>query len=426
MEILFNKYYRILVDSLILFIFFSVSSHPLLVKEVGYFALLIQYLAKFLLICYCLKLSYIFLKDYKFSLLCFLMSFIFMIILVISCFGIIIHDIENYPSIFVMIILFLVFSLFYLLYYDRNKVFIKLSLIKKNNSRIRKVFFYLALLFLSFLFLESIIKFIPQFRILYSQLLEIDAITFSFRLCGIERHPNGWALILFYVMFIYSIVRKKFNFKNNFFLVLVLLTFILTLSKTAFFILLFLIIINFWRILLKIKFRHIVITTISITLVVVLLERSSVFENGNLKNQATYVLTSMLDPNNSYTVNERKKTYIDAIESIRQYPLFGKGYLNFTAYSKNSGDLTVHNTPLALMAYFGIVFGSFIYFYIFLFPFVLLFFKYGLNMDILNLFIVTLVFTNTISLAHDIIPIFVLYIAFIVFEITSRIKIKSI
>ena len=50
MEVLFNKYYSILVDSLILFIFFSLSCHPLLVKEVSYFALLIQYLAKFLLI----------------------------------------------------------------------------------------------------------------------------------------------------------------------------------------------------------------------------------------------------------------------------------------------------------------------------------------------------------------------------------------
>lgn len=425
MEVLFKKYYGILIDLLILFIFFGIASHPLLVKEVSFFAVAIQYLAKFSLFCWFLKLSVTLIKEPKLNFLFFIMPFIFMIILIISCLGVIVHEIDNYPSMFVMIILFLIFSLFYLLYFDINRVITKLSLINKYNFKIRSVFFYLTFFFLSFFLLEVVIKFSPQFRILYSKLLEIDAITFAYRLCGIERHPNGWALILFYVMFIYLLVRRKFNFKNNFFLIIVVLFFIFALSKTAFFIFLFLILINFWRILLKIKFKHIIITIISITLVFVLLKRSDIFRNSNFQNQITYVVKSMLNPNNSYTVNERKETYTDAIESINQYPLFGKGYLNYTAHTASSGDLTVHNTPLALMTYFGAVFGFFIYFFIFLLPFVLLLFKYGLSMDILNLFIVTFIFTNTISLAHDIIPILVLYIALIVFEITSRINLIS-
>ena len=59
-----------------------------------------------------------------------------------------------------------------------------------------------------------------------------------------------------------------------------------------------------------------------------------------------------MNPAQSYTLNERKETYNDAISSIVKHPVIGVGYLNFSAHTANSGDLTIHNTFLAFIVLF--------------------------------------------------------------------------
>ena len=423
MVVLFNKYHRILIDLLVLFLFLGLSIHPFFVEEVSYLLVFVKYFARLGLLLYSLKLGYSVFSNIRVNKIAWFLFAVMLLIIFISIAGILIHDIEVYSSILVVLIFCFVFLIFYSLLFDNRMIIVDPLLVKYKSTDMKRVLTVLTWVLLLSMILEICIKFIPSNRMLYNYLRDDGVIAFAFRLCGFMLDANRWALTLLFTIFIYRNIFIKYSFKSKISLYILGFYLIFTLSKTAFFIFLFIMLIEVWSMLLKIRLKTVFsFFSIIIVTVVVLNQTGYEFENSGLQRRLIFTIESVLNPTNSYTVNERKETYNDAFTAIKQHPISGVGYLNFTANTASSGALTIHNTFLALLTYFGLIFGPIIYVFLFILPFILLASKYGPSKQLLELFIISFIFMNLLSVAHDMVLILIFYITLIVFEITSKIK----
>ena len=426
MEVLFNKYHRILIDLLMLFLFVGLSIHPFFVKEVSYLLVFVKYIARLGLLFYSLKLGYSVFSTIRINIIAWAFLSLLLFIIIISIYSVLINDIDDFSSPLVVFIFCLIFLIFYTLFFDNRRLFVKSVLIVKKNRVFKRLLRIFAWFLLLSMCLEIAVKFVPSNILLYNNLRKEGAIAFAFRLCGFMLDANRWALSLLFILVIYRSITKKYFLKNRMLFYIVICYLLFTLSKTAFFIFIMIIMIYAWGFLSKIRLKNILLFILSLIAAGFLLSKTGYkYEQSGLQRRLSFTIESIISPSNSYTVNERKETFKDAIGSIIKHPLTGVGYLNFTAHTSASGTLTIHNTFLALLCYFGLILGPIIYIYMFILPFILLASKYGASKQLLELFIISFIFMNLLSVAHDMVLILIFYIALIVFEITSRIKLIS-
>ena len=425
MEVLFNRYHRILCDLLVLFLFIGLSIHPFLVQELGFFAVVIRWIARLGLLIYFFKLIFSVFSNIRINKIAWAFLSVLLFTVIISIYSIIMNDIPDYSSPLVVLIFIFIFLIFYTLLLDNRRLFINPLLIVKKGKYVKRILGYITLCLLFSMCLELAIKFVPSNRVFYNYLREEGVIAFAFRLCGFMLDANRWALVLLLLVSIFSCISNKYSFKLTSLLYILYLYLIFTLSKTALFIFLMIMIVDIWHLLLKIRIKQILIFILSFSVVILLLNKTGYEYNGSgLERRMIFTIESVLSPTNSYTVNERKETYKDAFTSILENPFIGVGYLNFTAHTSSSGTLTIHNTFLALLCYFGVILGLILYVFLFILPFVFLAFKYGLSKGLVKLFIISFVFMNLLSVTHNVVLILLFYITLIVFDITARIKIE--
>ena len=68
--------------------------------------------------------------------------------------------------------------------------------------------------------------------------------------------------------------------------------------------------IDIWEFLLKLRLKKIFIFILFVVVVAVLLNKIGYeYDNSGLERRITFTIESMLNPTDSYTVNERKETY---------------------------------------------------------------------------------------------------------------------
>ncbi len=426
MEDLFNKYHRILCDLLFLFLFLGLSIHPFFVKEVSYLFVYVKYIARLGLIVFFFKLIISVFLNIRTNKIALVLFAVLLFLILLSVFSIQIYNIEEYSSPLVVFIFCFIFLIFYTLIFDNRRLLVSPLLIKRRSRYLKHILNLFTVVLLFSLCLEVVVKFLPSNRLLYSTLRDEGVIAFAFRLCGFMLDANRWALVLLLLISICSTIFEKYFFKLTFLFYILSLYLVFTLSKTAFFIVLIIMMIDIWKFLLQIKFKKVIFFIFSVLVVVFLLSKTGYqFENSGLESRIKFTIESILNPQQSFSVNERKGTYNAAISSIVKHPVIGVGYLNFSAQGYH-GDLTIHNTFLALLCYFGVFLGPIIYVLLFILPFILLAVKYGVNRRLVKLFIISFVFMNLLSVAHDMVLVLLFYITLIIFDITFRIKCKKL
>ena len=115
MEVLFNKYHRILCDVLFLFLFVGLSVHPFFVKEVSYLLVFVKYIARLGLIFFFFKLIYSVFSNIRINKIAWAILSVLLFIIIISIYSILIHNIDDYSSPLVVFIFCFVFLIFYTL-----------------------------------------------------------------------------------------------------------------------------------------------------------------------------------------------------------------------------------------------------------------------------------------------------------------------
>jgi len=418
----------IYIVSLLLLLFLSIglSVHPLFVSDVHFSLPYIQNIGKFSLLISFILLINIFVKKIKFTQKVLLLLLFLLIIIIFSTFDIIHNSIAVYPSILVVFIFIFVFILFYRLILNKN-YYIKINQAKNKTSikNLKLIITIITVFFIFSMFLELFIKFSPSLIELKILLREKGMIVFPFRQTGYLLDANRWACTLLLLLSIFSYIKKELGIEHTAFEIITWLYLILTLSKTAFFIVLVILLIKL-RLKLNIKLKKLLLAILLIILFIVSINSLGYkYQDSGLERRITFTLESISNPSETRTLNEREETYSAAIKSIISNPFIGKGYLNFTADTSEQKGISVHNTPLALMTYFGFYFGLFIFIFIFILPIYFLFKKYKINRQLIILLTILLIYINMLSVAHDIILLITFYITFIIYFLTKRIKLKN-
>lgn len=409
---------------LLITIVFSIglSVHPLFVNEVFPSFSYLKLLGKIILI---ISFSVLFISILKkirtIKVRVLALVFALLMIVLTSIFHIIINKIPVYPSIIILFIFIFIFTLFYTLYFTKNKIFFLKNKISINN--IKRIINIFTIFLIFSMILEIVVKYSPAYIDVKILLRNSGNIVFPWRLTGFMLDANRWAVVVLFMIAMFSYLKKELKLTNNIFEITLYTYLLLTLSKTSFFILLLLLLFNIHNTFKTFSFKSflIIVLTIFIFLSSLILIDYD-YKDSALERRIDFTVESMLNPSEASTLNEREETYIAAMNSIDNNLLLGKGYLNFVADTSEQKGISVHNTPLALMAYFGAFYGLFIYIYIFILPLLLLLLKYKWDKELLKLLFITIVFFNMISVAHDLILILMYYITLTIYEITKRIK----
>lgn len=409
---------------LLITIVFSIglSVHPLLVNEVFPSFSYLKLLGKIILI---ISFSALFIAVVKkmdtIKIDVLVLVFLLLIVVLSSIYQIIINNILVYPSIIVLFIFVFIYILFYVIYFTKNKVYFFKE--KKHIKNIKKIINIFTVFLIFSLILEILVKYSPAYIDMKILLRDSGNIVFPWRLTGFMLDANRWAVVVLFMIVIFSYLKKELKLTNNIFEITLYIYLLLTLSKTSFFILLLLLLFNIHNTFKTFSFKSsliIVLTVLVFLSSLILIDYD--YKDSALERRIDFTVESMLNPSEAKTLNEREETYVAAINSIGENLLVGKGYLNFVADASEQKGISVHNTPLALMAYFGAFYGLFIYILIFILPLLLLLFKYKWDKELLKLLFITVVFFNLISVAHDLILILMYYITLTVYEVTKRIK----
>ena len=409
---------------LLITIVFSIglSVHPLLVNEVFPSFSYLKLLGKIILI---ISFSALFIAVVKkmdtIKIDVLVLVFLLLIVILSSIYQIIINNILVYPSIIILFIFVFIYILFYVVYFTKNKVYFLKE--KKHIKNIKKIINIFTIFLIFSLILEILVKYSSAYIDMKILLRDSGNIVFPWRLTGFMLDANRWAVVVLFMIVIFSYLKKELKLTNNIFEITLYIYLLLTLSKTSFFILLLLLLFNIHNTFKTFSFKSffIIVLTVLVFLSSLLLIDYD-YKDSALERRIDFTVESMFNPSKASTLNEREETYIAAINSIGENLLVGKGYLNFVADTSEQKGISVHNTPLALMAYFGAFYGLFIYILIFILPLLLLFFKYKWDKELLKLLFITVVFFNMISVAHDLILILMYYITLTVYEVTKRIK----
>lgn len=403
----------------------GLSVHPLFINKVFPYLAYLKIFGRIITFFSVYLLSYYLIKS-KINRHVFIPLFVLTLIVMLSIISIINNSIELHPSVFILLIFILIFTLYYNIYF--SKTYVKTQFYKV--LKYRKIIIYaiktLSIFLVFSIILELLIKFHPQFTDIKIFLRKSGNMVFPWRLTGFLLDANRWALFLLFLLYISITLKKHLDIENHSFDIIIFLYIFLTLSKTAFFILLMLFFINIKMIIKSLIFKKIIYFTVSIVIFLIfftyIILPNFDYENSAIKRKIDFTVESISAPSKASTFKERIETYIAAINVIENNLIFGKGYLNFTVDTSKQRGITVHNTLLSLMGYFGAFLGILIYVFIFILPLVLLILKFGINQELLSFVMINLIFFNSLSVAHDLISVIMFYIAMTIYVITKRIE----
>lgn len=419
--------------SLILFTFpillitiLAIAIHPLMTNILHPFLPAVASICKivfvFLVFAYCIALT----KVSRFTRTSILICIFFVSLILVSSIQVVVNDIHGSPSFVIAICLLALIVSFY----NVTGTNLSLSISRKTwyeiLASLKVACSILAIFLLLSLALEIVVKYFPNFIELKMLLRENGNIIFPFRLTGFQRDANRWAFCIFVLLFVLHYLPLKNSFILKLISSVLCIYLITTLSKTAFFVILLLGIINAFIYFQKTTLK---IGAYGVALIVIVAGSfpfyEDLYEGTGLQRRIDFTVESILNPAEARTLNEREETYVAALTGIEKKPVLGHGYINFTVDTSDQYSITVHNSFLSLASYFGLPLGVLAYILLFAIPFVYLIVKCGFELAQFNLFIVVLIYSNLVSFAHDLTSLLILYLGLLVCAVTRKVKIHE-
>jgi len=338
------------------------------------------------------------------------------------------RDLDSYPSLFAVAVLIDLAFIFYITYFsfDDNRV-LKIDKSTNGEKVVRQFLLAFGCFLILMLVFEMVIKYLPRFNTLFTYLRLTSKITFPYRLTGFFMDPNRWSLFLLFisviVLFVYNVLEIKKDILFYLFYGLIGIYLIAALSKTAFFIIPLLLLMYFS---LKDVLRPRILIGICFTTYVVQKFYSYIMFSGSasLNRRLSYTFENIQHPLQAETFSERVDTYISAFDYIAKNFFSGSGYLNFYADTFRQYEITVHNTFLAMFTYFGI-WGVPFYIIIFIYPIFLVIKRTEKKQAVLSFLIVFFIYSNMLSMAHDLVNLITFYLCLVIFNIFDSTRMEK-
>jgi len=331
------------------------------------------------------------------------------------------RNLDTYPSLFAVAVLIDLSFIFYITYFsfDDNRV---LTIDKGTDGKkvVRQFLLAFGCFLVFMLVFEIAIKYLPQFSSLFTYLRLTSKITFPYRLTGFFLDPNRWSLFLLFISVVFLFVYNRLEIRKDIlfylFYSLIGIYLIAALSKTAFFIIPFLLLVYFP---LKDLLRPRILAGLCFIGYIAHQFYSYIAFSGSaagLNRRLAATFENLQQPLQAGTFSERVDTYIAAFHYIANNFFSGAGYLNFYANTFRQYDITVHNTFLAMFTYFGIWALPF-YIIVFIYPIFLVVKRAEHRRAVLSFLVVFFIYSNILSIAHDMVNLITFYLCLVIFNI---------